>query len=221
MSNIPIANLRLVGRNTDFLDRKVGSRGEIFYDQQQNELRLYDGDTSGGFSIARADQTALPDLSNVNNATFKNKAESAGVIGGATIDDAPPSVPQSGQLWFDVDTGVLYVYYNDGTSNQWVQPASIQYGGPGGGGGGATNLDALTDVTLNSPAAGQVLKYNGTAWINDTDATGAGGIVGEPNINFNLPLTYVTATLLSKSATSISDNIWLLDDTYVIDAVAA
>jgi hypothetical protein len=174
MSNIPITNLRLVGRNTDFLDRKVGSRGEIFYDQQQNELRLYDGDTSGGFSIARADQTALPDLSNVNNVTFKNKAESAGVIGGATIDDAPPTAPQFGQLWFDVDTGVLYVYYNDGTSNQWVQPASIQYGGPGGG-GGATNLDALTDVTLNSPATGQVLKYNGTAWINDTDAVGSGG----------------------------------------------
>lgn len=175
MTNIPISNLRLLGRNTDFLDRKVGFPGEIFYDQQLRQLRIYDGDTSGGISIARVDQTALQDLSNVNDVTFKNKAESAGVIGGATIDDAPPTVPQFGQLWFDVDTGVLYVYYNDGTSNQWVQPASIQYGGPGGGGSGATNLDALTDVTLTSPTSGQVLKYNGTAWINDTDAVGSGG----------------------------------------------
>jgi len=228
MSNIPIANLRLVGRNTDFLDRKVGSRGEIFYDQQQNELRLYDGDTSGGFSIARADQTALPDLSNVNNATFKNKAESAGVIGGATIDDAPPSVPQSGQLWFDVDTGVLYVYYNDGTSNQWVQPASIQYGGPGGGGGGATNLDALTDVTLNSPAAGQVLKYNGTAWINDTDAVGSGGggaasnsfatitVAGQSNVVADSATD--TLTLVAGSNVTISTD--PLTDTVTIAATS-
>ena len=42
----------------------------------------------------------------------------------------------------------------------------------GGGGGGATNLDGLIDVVLSSPTAGQVLKYNGTNWINDTDNTG-------------------------------------------------
>jgi hypothetical protein len=42
----------------------------------------------------------------------------------------------------------------------------------GGGGAGATNLDGLTDVVLSSPTAGQVLKYNGTNWVNDTDNTG-------------------------------------------------
>jgi hypothetical protein len=43
------------------------------------------------------------------------------------------------------------------------------------GGGGATNLDGLTDVVISSPSTGQVIKYNGTNWINDTDATGGGG----------------------------------------------
>jgi len=42
----------------------------------------------------------------------------------------------------------------------------------GGSGTGASNLDGLTDVVLSSPTAGQVLKYNGTNWINDTDNTG-------------------------------------------------
>lgn len=37
----------------------------------------------------------------------------------------------------------------------------------GGGGGGATTLAGLTDVTITSPAAGQKLAYNGTAWVND------------------------------------------------------
>jgi len=175
MSNIPITQLRLVGRNTDFLDRKIGQRGEIFYDQQQNELRLYDGDTAGGYSLQRADLAVALDLSNVDNDDFKNKAAAAGISASTTIDDVPPPTPNQGELWFDIESGVLYVYYNDGTSSQWVQPTSVQYGTGGGGGGGATNIDSLTDVTISNPSTGQVLKYNGTAWVNDTDATGGGG----------------------------------------------
>ena len=37
-----------------------------------------------------------------------------------------------------------------------------------------TNLDSLTDVTVSSPTTGQVLKYNGTTWVNDADATSGG-----------------------------------------------
>ena len=36
---------------------------------------------------------------------------------------------------------------------------------------GATNLDGLTDVIITSASSGQVLKYNGSNWINDTDST--------------------------------------------------
>lgn len=39
----------------------------------------------------------------------------------------------------------------------------------------ASSINALNDVTITTPSSGQVLKWNGTAWINDTDATGAGG----------------------------------------------
>jgi hypothetical protein len=42
------------------------------------------------------------------------------------------------------------------------------------GGGGA--LDDLSDVTITGASNGQVLKFNGSAWINDTDATGGGGV---------------------------------------------
>jgi hypothetical protein len=41
--------------------------------------------------------------------------------------------------------------------------------------GGSTALSGLTDVVLTSPTNTQVLKYNGTNWVNATDATGGGG----------------------------------------------
>ena len=32
----------------------------------------------------------------------------------------PPSSPVAGQLWFNTNRGILYSFYSDGTSNQWV-----------------------------------------------------------------------------------------------------
>jgi hypothetical protein len=37
-----------------------------------------------------------------------------------TVSTSPPSSPASGQLWWDSDVGNLYIWYEDGTSNQWV-----------------------------------------------------------------------------------------------------
>lgn len=40
----------------------------------------------------------------------------------------------------------------------------------GGGGGGATTLDELTDVSITAAASGDILRHNGTAWV-DTPGT--------------------------------------------------
>ncbi|MFY7884686.1 MAG: hypothetical protein ACOVOV_07575, partial [Dolichospermum sp.] len=40
-------------------------------------------------------------------------------------------------------------------------------------------MDDLNDVTITSPTAGQVLSYNGTAWVNDTN-----GITGTGTTNY-------------------------------------
>ena len=42
-----------------------------------------------------------------------------------TTDDNPPAGPlRDGQLWFKASTGVFYVYYDDGNTQQWVQIGS-------------------------------------------------------------------------------------------------
>lgn len=70
------------------------------------------------------------------------------------VDDSTP--PTDGQVlkW-------------DNTAGNW-EPANDATGS-----GGA--LNDLSDVTITTPSNGQVLKYNGSAWVNDTDATGGGG----------------------------------------------
>ena len=69
-------NVRIIPREADYLDRKTGARGEVFYDKEENTLRLYDGIVSGGFSLAKSD------LTNITNAVFLAKANSAGFSGG-------------------------------------------------------------------------------------------------------------------------------------------
>ena len=59
-----------------------------------------------------------------------------------------------------------------GTSSQYLMADGST---STGGGGGSSTLSGLTDVTISTPSSGQVLKYNGSAWVNDTDATGSGG----------------------------------------------
>lgn len=36
------------------------------------------------------------------------------------FSETAPSNPQEGTLWFNTTVGKMYVYYNDGTSSQWV-----------------------------------------------------------------------------------------------------
>lgn len=49
--------------------------------------------------------------------------------GGATISDTPPSSAISGDLWWESDTGILKIYYDDGTSQQWVDASGINQAG--------------------------------------------------------------------------------------------
>lgn len=51
------------------------------------------------------------------------------------------------------------------TTNASADPKEIQYSLN-------ASLDNLSDVTITTPSNGQVLKYNGTAWVNGTDSGG-------------------------------------------------
>ena len=58
-------------------------------------------------------------------------AGGGGGSGGAsiTVADTPPNNPIQGSLWFNSANGQLYVWYNDGSSSQWVTVVNQGLGG--------------------------------------------------------------------------------------------
>lgn len=69
----------------------------------------------------------------------------------------PPGSPVDGNLWFDDDDGAVYIYYSDGTSNQWVEIGNSNFVAKASG--------SNTQVQYNSSgnlAASSNFTYNGT-----------------------------------------------------------
>jgi hypothetical protein len=77
----------------------------------------------------------------------------------ATVDALPSQTGNSGKyLTTDGTTpswDALATVANSGSYNDLSDKPTIP-----------TNLDSLTDVTISSPSTDQVLKYNGTVWVN-------------------------------------------------------
>jgi len=66
--------------------------------------------------------------------------------GAAVVSSSTPSGPDNGTFWYNQDTGQMFVYYTDGTSNQWVEI---------GGVGGASATVTAADTAPTSPSTGQ------------------------------------------------------------------
>ncbi len=98
-----------------------------------------------------------------------------------------------------VDTGAYF-------TSTHVEGA-LQELGAGGGGGGVADLDDLTDVVISSPATDQVIKYNGTNWINGTSpGGGSGNISGAYDIEANT--SYTDAGMSDEFASGTLDAKW-------------
>ncbi len=109
--------------------------------------------------------------------------------------------------WIFKKNGTLQTPYftfpaADGTNGQVLATngsGTLTWTTISGGGGGTdistASINDLADVTVSSPTVGQVLKWNGSAWINDTDANSGGGGGG----------TLSTRTTRSATTSSIAN----------------
>lgn len=182
MAKIPVLDaVRIIPREADFLDRRSGNRGEIFVDDDIGTLRLYNGEV-GGINLLKDDLSNISAAALNKNVNFGTGTVTAtqfiGAGIGAVLGDTPPTAA-AGTLWFNTSTGKLYIYYNDGTSLQWVQPMTPSVGGGSGGSGGGT---------VNSGAAGKLAYYpSAGTTVDDLSAVGWAGstlsVTGSINVS--------------------------------------
>jgi len=177
----PQRSLRLEKRSTKSLDTLSGSEGEIFYDTDQNALRVYTN--NAGISVTVADQTWVLENSfsgSYNDLTDKPSAfANLDFIGcqfgttvnefstdGTLIDDSDDAVPTEHAVKTYVDSSIANAV---------------------GGIDITSALDDLTDVEVTTPTQDQILRYNGTTWVNET-------VLGFQDTNTEYSVTVATTT---------------------------
>ena len=87
----------------------------------------------------------------------------------ASIEDIIKKVP----VYVELDRPEERIYAIQALYKQLLNVMEVVK--QGGGGGGATNLNDLSDVTINNPEEGQILKYDGSIWKNEDDNSGTPG----------------------------------------------
>ena len=104
-------------------------------------------------------------------------------------------------------TGSLAAGGNTGSTGQFLKStgSGVVWATPGG-----SSVSTLSDVTLTSPASGQVLTYNGAIWINaDSNATIASAIFG--STLSDLGFVYDAASILEDEGSVTGSNNYVYD----------
>ena len=117
-----------------------------------------------------ANQVLISDGS--GNTSWSTISGGGGGGSSVTINDAAPGSPSSGDLWWNSNAGQLKIYYNDGSSSQWVDAAG---GGGGSGGSGITVYSGVANYPLASTHEGQIAyasDINAMHYSDGSDWTG-------------------------------------------------
>ena len=117
------------------------------------------------------------------------------VFGGA----APVGIASGGSI---VSTGATLIDFGTNLVATVSGSGNIATITATGGGGGSSTLDGLSDVTISNLQTNEILKYNGSAWVNDTDATGGGG--GGGSVTMAIGVRVGTAVTFAFSGSSFN-----------------
>ena len=142
--------------------------GSVTVDIWRDRLRIFE--TSGNNRGVHLDLSAasnsvgsgLVTTDGTQTLTNKTITTTGALTVSSTLKDANNSSGLNGQFLVSTNTGV-----------QWQTVSS-------------NSLDSLSDVVINSPSAQQVLKYNGTNWVNAAADTAVASAVFAPQATSDL-----------------------------------
>jgi hypothetical protein len=152
---------------------------------------------TGGVTLAAGSNITLTPSG--NTITIASSGGGGGGGSGFTYSSSAPGTPSLGDRWMDSDTGKEYVYVNDGSSSQWVEPVSsnglvgvtytpsqnlLQFGATLGFSGGvisdtgyrissnAINVQTGTSYSLLSSDNGKIITMSNASTITLTVPSG-------------------------------------------------
>lgn len=162
----------------------TGEVGEVTVDTDKNTLIVHDGTTPGGHQIAL--------YSDISGAPSSGSSSTPGGAS-TTVSDTAPTSPSNGDFWYNSSTLGLFIYYNDGSSSQWVQVS-------GGVSTGETVINSDSQPTgvdsgdfwLDTTTLDLFVYYvdnsNNGSWVQ---VSGGGGSTGTGNEAYD---TFATST---------------------------
>lgn len=121
-----------------------------------------------------------------------------------TVSDTAPASPQAGALWYNSSNGKTYIYYADGSSNQWVEIGeNAQVTIPGHAG---THIRGGSDVIDGDRLS---VDFVPTTYTRNSAASGAGDVTDltahlSGINNAYLPLSGGTMTGAINSASTLN-----------------
>ena len=216
--------------------------GALYFNTTSNIMYVYDLGTTSWLqlTLTAANQTNVNTVAtNINDVTTVATNVSDVVTFATTYLGAyasPPTTSQVGALYWNTGVNSLYIW--DGSS--WNAAAFTASGSVtsfntrtgavtlssadvttalGYTPSTVANLNDITDVTITTPSTNQVLKYNGSVWVNDSDtdtgiqytdlsvSTAAAGSPALAYNNTNGVFTYTPPDLSSFITASSTDTL--------------
>lgn len=137
------SNFDSVSINSLLYPLQDGLSGQFITTNGSGTLSFIDGGLDSALVTGMVDAAYVQ--SRADSAYITGIVDSAYVLlmsgggGGASVttDTTAPVSPSDGDLWYDEESGFLFLYYTDINTSQWVQVG----GGGGGGGAGLTESD--------------------------------------------------------------------------------
>jgi len=216
-------NIRIIPRDPEFLDRKVGSIGEIFYDRSVDSLRLYDGKAPGGVALAR------DDLANVSNTIFLAKANAAGVGGTGSFelsiaaDDSTIRTITSGNvLQFVGSTGIATTSTANGElvientqPNFSIVAIDGEVSAEASISGDTLSLVAGSNITLTTSGNTITIASSGGSGGTSSNSFTTVAVLGQDNViaaSATDTLTIIGGSGISITTNAINDSITIAND---------
>lgn len=142
---LPVRSIRLEKRTAKSLDTLSGASGEIFFDSDQNTLRIY--------TANQADSIVIADREWVANNTFSGSYDDL---------ENKPVVPTDINQLSDASNRLFSGDYSDLTNAPNLDDLNVDIS--------TINSIGDVDTTTNPLTAGQLLEWDGTNWVNTTVA---------------------------------------------------